>query len=66
MKPGYQTTEFWVSLAPIAASLTNKEAANQELLTVCAAILCALYIISRTFIKLKEQKTNEVVERNGT
>lgn len=66
MKPGYQTTEFWVSLAPIAASLTNKEANNQELLTVCAAVLCALYIISRTFVKMKETNKNETVAGNGT
>jgi hypothetical protein len=62
MKPGYQTTEFWVSLAPVLASLTNKDAANQELLTICAASLCGLYILSRTYVKIKEKPSVKDVQ----
>ena len=30
------------------------------------AVLCALYIISRTFVKMKEANKNETVAGNGT
>lgn len=55
-KPGYQTTEFWVSAAPAIAAITDENGKHQDLLIVSAGILCALYIISRTVVKWKETK----------
>ena len=61
MKPGYQTTEFWTAIAPVIGSLTVKDAANQELLTICGAALIGLYIISRTIVKYKESSSGKTV-----
>jgi hypothetical protein len=55
-KPGTRTTEFWVSIAPVAASLVEGlkgDSQNSSLLMVCATALGIVYIISRTVVKAK-------------
>ena len=55
MKSGTQTTEFWTAVVPLAASLTQSDGQNQQLLIIVGGSLAALYIISRTLLKLKEK-----------
>ena len=55
-KPGVQSTEFWVSLAPVLGGLVESMKGDVETgryLILCGTILCGLYIISRTAIKFK-------------
>ena len=58
MKSGYQTTEFWTAVAPAIMAVTSKDGQNQDILILCATVLTALYIISRTIVKAKVS-TNE-------
>lgn len=54
MKPGYQTTEFFVAIAPvITAVMTSGK--DTDLFLIAAVLLGALYIASRTFIKWKHK-----------
>lgn len=54
-KPGAKTTEFWVTLAPVLLALVEGRD-NPEMLNtiiICGSVLGALYIISRTVVKYK-------------
>lgn len=54
-KSGAKTTEFWVTLAPVLLALVegrdNPEMMNT--IIICGSVLGALYIISRTVVKYK-------------
>lgn len=57
-KPGIKTTEFWVTLAPVILGLIEAmkgDTQNNSLIIICATVLGALYMISRTIIKRKEK-----------
>jgi hypothetical protein len=60
MKSGTQTTEFWTAVVPLAASLTQSDGQNQQLLIIVGGSLAALYIISRTLLKLKEKPSDNM------
>lgn len=54
-KSGAKTTEFWVTLAPVFLALVEGRD-NPEMLNtiiICGSVLGALYIISRTVVKYK-------------
>lgn len=58
MKEGTKTTEFWVSVAPVLASLVEAmrgDSQNSTTLIICATVLGACYIISRTLVKMKSK-----------
>ena len=58
MKEGTKTTEFWVSVAPVLASLVEAmrgDSQNSTTLIVCATVLGAFYIASRTLVKMKSK-----------
>ena len=57
MKPGYMTTEFWTTASTIVGALVSKEGSNQALFIICGTVLAGLYIVSRTFVKYKEEKS---------
>jgi hypothetical protein len=55
-KPGVQSTEFWVSVAPVLGGLVEGmkgDPATGRYLILCGTFLSALYIISRTVVKFK-------------
>ena len=55
-KPGVQSTEFWVSVAPVLGGLVEGLKGDPETgkyLIFCGTIVSGLYIISRTIIKFK-------------
>lgn len=55
IKLGSKTSEFWVTLAPIIATMVNGVSENSEdkkYLMVCACVLGSLYICSRTLVKV--------------
>ena len=56
MKSGSKTTEFWVSIAPVIAGLVEAlkgDTQNSQTLLICATVLGAVYIASRTLVKMK-------------
>lgn len=58
-KPGTKTTEFWITLAPVAGGLLESLKGNPEtgkLLIMCGTVLGVFYIISRTLVKYYESK----------
>jgi hypothetical protein len=58
MKEGTKTTEFWVSVAPVLASLVEAmrgDSQNSTTLIICATVLGACYITSRTLVKMKSK-----------
>ena len=59
LKPGTKTTEFWVALTPVLGGLVESlkgDAVTGRYLITCGTVLAALYMISRTFLKLKAEK----------
>jgi len=57
-KPGYKTTEFWLSFAAIvvgaafASGVFPAESSGEKLLGLAATVLTALgYTVSRTMVK---------------
>ena len=59
LKPGTKTTEFWVALTPVLGGLVESlkgDAATGRYLITCGTVLAALYMISRTLLKLKVDK----------
>ena len=60
LKLGTKTSEFWVTLAPVLATMVNGVSENSEdkkYLMVCACVLGSLYICSRTLIKVTNART---------
>lgn len=56
MKSGSKTTEFWVSIAPVIAGLVEAlkgDTQNSQTILICATVLGAVYIASRTLVKMK-------------
>ena len=56
IKSGIQTTEFWISFAPVLGGLIEGMKGDPETgryMILCGTILTGLYIISRTMIKYK-------------
>lgn len=67
MKPGINSTEFWVSVGPVLAGLVESMKGDREMglyLMIMGSVLALTYIISRTILKAKEIthgiKNNEV------
>jgi hypothetical protein len=67
MKPGLNSTEFWVSVGPVLAGLVESMKGDREMglyLMIMGSALAFTYIISRTILKAKEIthgiKTNKV------
>ena len=59
MSQGTKTTEFWVSVAPVLASLVEAlrgDSQNSTTLIICATVLGACYIASRTLVKIRSGK----------
>jgi len=59
MKQGTRTTEFWVSIAPVFASLVETlkgDTENSTNLIICGTVLGAFYIASRTAVKMRVEK----------
>lgn len=55
IKLGPKTSEFWITLAPILASMVdgvNQNSEDKKYLMICACVLGSLYICSRTIIKV--------------
>lgn len=55
-KPGIQSTEFWISVAPVLGGLIEGMKGDPETgryLIMCGTILGGLYIVSRTIVKFK-------------
>jgi hypothetical protein len=56
MKGGTKTSEFWISLSPVMAALVESlkgDSQNSNTLLICGTVLGALYIVSRTLVKIK-------------
>jgi hypothetical protein len=59
-KPGTKTTEFWIALAPVLIGVIEGQRGdpeNNRYLIVCGTALGCMYILSRTFLKIKTTKT---------
>lgn len=56
MKPGYQTTEFWLALAAagLAGTLGYLETVDAPWAITSVTIISALYTILRSSLKTKE------------
>ena len=53
-KPGVKTSEFWISLAPVlmgVVEIMKGDSQNSTIVIVCATVLVAVYILSRTIFK---------------
>lgn len=68
MKPGYKTTEFWLSLAAIllGALITSgaipADSVFDKLLGIAATVLGALgYTVSRAFVKNTAAKADALI-----
>jgi len=62
-KSGVKTTEFWVSLSPIIMSIIEGDNFDEEqskYMIVAGAILCGLYIISRTMVKCRRNNATTI------
>lgn len=71
IKLGPKTSEFWITLAPIIASMVdgvNQSSEDKKYLMICACVLGSLYICSRTIIKVSHDRnsTRESVQASGS
>ena len=67
MKSGTNTTEFWVSIAPVLIGLIEGMKGDKEIATwliVCGTSLSIMYIASRTILKVVACRNEETQTQN--
>jgi F0F1-type ATP synthase assembly protein I len=70
-KPGYATTEFWLTLAAVlvgavlASGIIPASGPWGQIVGLIASLLSALgYQVTRSYVKSTQLKTNAIVEAN--